>query len=150
MKTLALTALLLLPFAARADHGIGQWKGSGVVFDAAGKQKATFTVEIERKAIAPGVTEGTGAVRLSTGEVIPLQQKSTARDNGFALETPGGKGGGYCYGAGLCSSYEDRGNDNGRVTVIIMDGEDKMRLLITDLEGGSPVRYIRQSLTKVR
>ena len=34
-------------------------------------------------------------------------------------------------------------------TVIVMDGEDKMRLLITELDHGMPVRYIRQSLTRV-
>ena len=38
----------------------------------------------------------------------------------FRIESSHGNGGGYCFGAGLCQSYEDAGNGKGFATTIIV------------------------------
>jgi hypothetical protein len=51
-------------------------------------------------------------------------------------------------GAGLCESYEDAGNGQAFATTIVVDGPDKLRLLVIELDHGQAVRYISQTLTR--
>jgi|GEM_PF-3437509 len=152
MKMTAFLSLFLLslPASAGITDGLGQWKGTGATFDQTGHEGPAFTIELERSSPSAGIVDAVGKVTLADGHIIAIRQKTTVRGNGFALETNRGNGGGHCFGAGMCSTYEDAGNEHGFATTIILDGDDKLRMLTTELDHGMPVRYFRQTLTRIR
>jgi hypothetical protein len=135
---------------ADPDRSLGVWQGSGTVFSKDGREAAEFTIELTRTAVDQRSTETKGNVVLTTGAVIPIFQRTTQSEGGvgFRLESNRGKGGGYCLGAGLCTSYEDAGNGQAFATTLVLDGPSKMRLLVTELDHGQAVRFIRQTLTR--
>jgi hypothetical protein len=153
---MGLAALVLLGGAliggqARADiiGGLGEWQGSGSVFGPDGRAETEFKVVLTRSAAGPRSVDTRGQLELTSGQVIPFNQKTTLGDDGtFSLDSDRGKGGGFCLGSGLCQSYEDRGNAAGAYTVIAVDGPETIRILITELDHGQAVRFIRQTLTK--
>jgi hypothetical protein len=132
--------------SAEPSRGLGKWKGEGATFDTQGQAVGTFTVELTRTAIDADTIEMNGTVALSNGRSIPLRQRSTHRDNTFTLESNQGKGAGVCVGRGLCESYHGEGN-RFFATTVVMDSPGSMRLLITELENGKAVRFIRENLT---
>jgi hypothetical protein len=150
MKNVLLAVLLLAGAIAHADGGVGSWKGSGTTFDAQGEELGDFTVELTQTAVDAHTVELRGKVTLASGQVIPLQQRRTMNGRTFQLESNRGKGGGACFGAGLCTSYEDVGDGHAYATTIVLDGSDQMRLLITELDHGKAVRFMRQSLSRAK
>jgi hypothetical protein len=136
---------------ARADMlgGLGEWQGSGSVFGPDGRAEAEFKVSLTRSAAGPRSVDTRGKIELDSGQVIPFAQKTTVGDDGkFSLDSERGQGAGFCLGAGLCQSYEDRGDSTGTYTVIAIDGPKTIRMLITEVDHGRAVRFIRQTLTK--
>ena len=127
--------------------GLGTWQGTGAVFDSQGREAGSFTVELIRTAPDTQTVETRGSITMSTGEVIPVNQKTTVRGNGFRIESNHGTGGGACFGAGICQSYEDAGNGKAFATTIVVDAPDRLRILVTELNQGQAVRFFRQSLT---
>jgi hypothetical protein len=141
----------LIGSLARADilGGLGEWRGSGSVFGPDGRAEAEFKVALTRSAAGPRSVDTRGKIELASGQVIPFAQKTTLGDDGkFSLDSERGQGAGFCLGAGLCQSYEDRGNSAGAYTVMAIDGPDTIRIVITELDHGRAVRFIRQTLTK--
>jgi hypothetical protein len=136
---------------ARADmlEGLGNWHGSGAVLGANGRAEGTFKVALTRAAAGPGSVSTSGQVELASGQVIPFAQTVTVGEDGkFSLDSDRGRGAGFCLGAGLCQSYEDRGNSTGAYTLIVIDSPDTIRIVITELDRGRAVRFIRQTLTQ--
>jgi hypothetical protein len=146
-----LMAGALVGSQARADmlEGLGEWHGSGTVVGADGRAEGAFKVALTRAAAGPRRVSTRGQVELASGQVIPFTQELTVDEDGkFSLDSDRGRGAGFCLGAGLCQSYEDRGNSSGAFTVIVIDAPDTIRLVITELDHGRAVRFIRQTLTK--
>jgi hypothetical protein len=136
---------------ARADmlEGLGEWRGSGSVLGADGRAEGSFDVALTRAAAGPRSVSTSGQVELASGQVIPFTQKLTVGEDGkFSLDSDRGRGAGFCLGAGLCQSYEDRGNSTGAYTLIVLDAPDTIRIVITELDHGRAVRFIRQTLTR--
>jgi hypothetical protein len=150
IKWIALLAGLTLGGTAQAGitDGVGTWKGSGTAFGAGGQELGDFTVEMVRTAIDAHTVEGRGKVVLATGEVITFRQRMIEHGNSFSMETDRGRGGGHCFGGGLCTSYEDLGSGKAYATTIVVDTPSKIRILVTELQGGRAVRFMRQELTK--
>lgn len=153
MKTTTLMAVLAFPLMqARAEphRHLGTWEGHGTSFGLDGKPTGDFHITLTRAQVAEGVVETTGTVTLPSGERLPIQQTTVARDTGYRLVTAKGKGGGYCFGEGLCQGYEEGTDGRGTAHTLILDGEERMRVLITELNQGKAVRFMRQSLTRKR
>jgi hypothetical protein len=150
IKLIALLVGVTLGGKAQAGitDGVGTWKGSGTTFDAGGQELGDFTVEMVRTAINAHTVEGRGKVVLATGEVITFRQRMTEHGNSFSMETDRGRGGGHCFGGGLCTSYEDLGGGKAYATTIVVDNASKIRVLVTELANGRAIRFMRQSLTK--
>jgi hypothetical protein len=152
MKILfCLTLCLVLSGVAAANPlgGIGTWRGSGTVFDTAGREVGSFKVELARTAVDANIVEAKGQVTFENGQRFPIEQRITSHGgNTFKLETPSGKGGGLCVGEGLCQSYEDVGGDKAYATTLVIDGRDRMRLITTELDHGRAVRFTRQALER--
>ena len=144
----AAVCAMLASASAQAGGGLGVWEGSGVTFDGSGQEIGTFRVELTRKQVEPNTVVMEGTVFLPDGRTIPLKQKQVLQGNSFSLETPRGRGGGACFGEGICQSYEDEGNGKAFAHTIALDGPNRMRLLITELENGKAVRFMRQVLTR--
>ncbi|MBI3535480.1 MAG: hypothetical protein HY072_08375 [Deltaproteobacteria bacterium] len=71
----------------------------------------------------------------------------TSQD-GWKSECDHGNGGGYCFGEGLCISYETDTAGQAFTTTIIMDGQSDMRLMRTELHNDKAVRFFREKLHK--
>ncbi len=141
----------LVASQARADllEGLGEWRGSGNVLGADGRVESAFEVALTRSAAGPRSVSTRGRLELASGQVVPFTQKLTVGEDGkFSLDSDRGRGAGFCLGAGLCQSYEDRGNSTGAHTVIVIDAPDTIRIVITELDHGRAVRFIRQTLTR--
>jgi hypothetical protein len=143
-------AATLLGGSARADllEGLGAWRGVGSVFDGDGQPQGDFTVTLTRAAAGRGRVDTRGVATFSSGQVVPFEQHLRVEAGKFLLDSKQGKGAGFCLGADMCQSYEDRGNAQATVTVIVIDGPASVRVLITELDHGRAVRLIRQTLTK--
>jgi len=156
MKTLVqLFGLLLLPLVlavpahAGITDGLGHWHGSGTTYLPDGQELGDFTVDVERAAIDARTVEVRGKVTLASGQTFDFTERQIAGTaGGFLVESSAGKGGGRCFGAGLCQQYVETGADTARATYITVDGPDKLRVLITELDHGRAVRFIRQTLVR--
>jgi hypothetical protein len=128
--------------------GLGHWQGKGTTFALGSSEKGEFTVDLTRTAIDAHTVEMKGTVVLDDGRVIPITQRLTETERGFAIEGNRGKGGGRCYGDGLCNSYEEGADGKSFATTIVIDGSEHLRLLTTELDHGRAVRVMRQNLVK--
>jgi hypothetical protein len=136
--------------AARADvlGGLGRWSGSGSVHAIDGKALGDFRVELTRAAAGTGRVETRGTVTTGTGQVIPFRSLLTRTADGFVIESERGKGQGTCLDPSICHSVELDAAGNGWTTTILIDGPQRIRVLLTELEKGKPVRVIWQTLSQ--
>jgi len=140
--------LFATPAFAEGMWGLGLWTGAGVAFGPDGKPTSSFTVELTRTAVGSNTVQLKGTAKLANGDEKAIDQKSTYDGNRFQIESSRGHGSGVCLGEGICTSYEDHGNGQGVATTIVIDAPDKMRILMTELDQGQTIRFIRQSLTR--
>ena len=129
--------------------GIGTWTGTGTTYSPGGEAFGDFTIELTRAAVDAQTVQAHGTITLEDGSVMTFDQTFTS-DGGstFRIESPRGQGGGVCLGDGLCQSYEDDGGGAGYATTMIVDGPDRLRVLVTQLQDGRAVRLVRQTLTR--
>ena len=146
MKKLILLALALPALAfASPSAAAGHWTGGGATYDAAGHEIDQFVISLVNTNPDPGTVESNAVITLAGGKTENYWQKITMRETGFTIETADGKGGGYCFGEGVCQSYVGDAR-HGVATTIIYDSQSAMRLLSTELDNGRPVHFIRQRL----
>ena len=146
---IGLTLITLLGAGtAQADMlgGLGKWHGSGTRFDAEGRPAGDFTVALTRSADGPDRVKTRGQITFASGQVFPFEQRWTRTSSGFTSESGRGKGTGRCLGDDLCYSHEDLGSGKTSFTTIMIDSPDRIRILVTDMDGGRPVQFIRQTL----
>jgi hypothetical protein len=154
MKKTKLGLLLLsLCFCARSHaritDGAGHWTGKGSVIAVDGQDLGEFTVEVDRTTVDARTVDVQGKVTLASGQVIAFSERQIAGTaGGFRIESSAGKGGGRCFGDGLCQTYVETGADTARASYMAADGSEKLRVLITELDHGRAVRFIRQTLTR--
>jgi len=149
-----LTAAIVFcaPQDARAGIGdaLGSWEGTGSGHDVSGKDLGAFTVAITRKAgAARGSVRSDGKVTLASGqEIVFWQEMEDHGASGFRLVTNNGSGGGRCFANRMCQWYEKRADGHAFATTVVCDSDDKMRILVTELDRGQAVRFFEQTLTK--
>jgi hypothetical protein len=148
LAALGVTASELRPARADLVDGLGQWRGTGTLFSPEGRALQAFRVQLTRASIGPESVETRGQVTLDSGQVIPFAQRTTRTADGFDSESAHGKGHGHCVGPSVCYSYESDGAGKSSATTVLIDAPDRLRVLVTELEGGQPVRVIWQSLDK--
>lgn len=147
---MAMTMVVGLATTAQADpaRGLGRWQGSGVVIGLDGQKQSEFTVEVTRTAVDARTVDTTGQVTLADGRTIPVSERRVGNSEAWRSESPHGKGGGRCFGGGLCQDYVSSEDGKARATTIVVDNDNQIRLLITELEDGKATRFIRQTLVK--
>lgn len=124
------------------------WEGPGSLFDLQGNPSGVYNLVVENtkrdQQIQSHVT-----VTLSDGTVFKQQCLMTETTEGrWKSECDNGKGGGQCFGEGLCISYVEDSTGKAYATTIAMDGPSDMRLLRTELQKGKAVRFFREKLHK--
>jgi len=141
---------MLLPAPARADllEGLGRWSGGGSVFDPNGQRLGDFRVELTRTAAGPDRVETRGTVATADGRVIPFRSVIARAAQGFVVESERGKGHAVCIEESVCHSYEVDAAGNGSTSTILIDDERRVRVLVTELEKGKPVRLMWQTLSQ--
>ena len=155
-RTLLATAIvsfipLLAADPARAgiSDGLGSWEGSGTVSEASGADLGAFTVSLVRKRLGSAVVRADGVVTLASGQRIVFWQELEDRaKGGLRLVSNNGSGGGRCFPSGMCAIYEERADGHAFSTSIAVDGPDKMRILVTELDHGKAIRFVQQTLSK--
>jgi hypothetical protein len=147
---LMLAALSLVPGASRADSREGHWKGTGAILSPAGDLITNYNVEIE------SVTQGSGLQSKTTmtfpdGNVKVIAQKLTMGADGktFSLESSDGKGGGACYGEGICQAFVSSYSGNTYNITSVEDG-NVLRHLNNEWQGKTVIRVYRQKLNRVQ
>jgi hypothetical protein len=143
-------ASLLRPAHAHAEllEGLGRWSGTGIVRSPEGKPLGEFRVELTRSSAGPGRVETQGTVTTGQGHVVPFRSLVTRTPDGFTTESARGKGHATCVDPGVCHSYELDPSGNGSTTTILVDSVNRVRILVTELEKGKPVRLVWQTLSQ--
>lgn len=148
---LSCAAFAFCPNLAHAESpdGLGTWDGSGVVTEIGNKHVGEFTAVVTRSARGDGVVRTDGTIRTADGRELTFWQEKTDRGNGaFQLVSDKGAGGGCCFANGMCQSLESKDGGHAFASTLVMDGPDRVRLLITELENGKAVRFYAQRLVK--
>lgn len=147
--SLLATSLLHEP-AARADmlQGLGRWSGSGSILSPEGQPLGSFRVELTRSATGPDQVETRGTVTTEQGQVAPFRSTLTRTRKGLLVESGRGQGHATCVDPGVCHSYEIDANGDGATTTILVEGDGRLRILVTELEGGKPARLLWQTLSR--
>lgn len=147
MKKL-LIALILMASSAAFAAKTEVWEGPGTLFDDQGKVVSSYHLVVEntkngREILSHvTVTFPDGTERKSQCRMTETGQK------GWVSDCDHGKGGGACFGEGLCESYEEDSTGRAFASTIVMDGSANMRLLRTELKNGRAVHFFREKLQK--
>ncbi len=147
-KTILTLALALTLSRAAFAQNTDVWTGPGSLFDVQGKSLGNYNLVVERTKSGSQILSLI-TVTLPDG-AIQKQQCSITETSATAWksECDHGKGGGHCFGEGLCISYEENSMGRAFSTTIVMDGADNMRLVRTELQNGRAVRFFREKLQK--
>lgn len=146
-----LVGLMVSPLLA-ADLGADKaeiWGGEGATFMPNGTPLDTFQVKVVLTKKENGVIDSEATItKAADGSTkIISQQITPTRPNSFTIESNLGKGGGSCYGEGLCESYVADAEGKAFATTIVHDSKNARRYLTTELEQGKATKIIRQKLT---
>ncbi len=133
---------------AGVTSGAGTWKGFGAKFDRNGSQVGEFAIEMVSEAVGKHELKSKITVTIKDHSETHVQTLKDSGNNGFDIESDHGEGGGYCFGKGLCEAYMGT-QTHGFAITIIMDGPDSRRMLVTELENGNAVNFIRESLERL-
>jgi len=149
--TLSLAALSISSSgrSATGDQGIGTWEGAGTVSEVSGRDLGGFTVTVTRKLMSDSKVRADGVIILASGRRMTFWQEfENTRPHAFRLVSDRGTGGGECFANGLCQSIEQSADGHAFATTIAPDGENRLRILITELDKGQAVRFFQQTLRK--
>ena len=153
MKTIiaALGMSVMCGTAALASGNVQKWQGTGAVYTPAGVQLETYDVSVVNTEISAQVIQSDATVTAADGSQKVISQKLTLNGDSWSVESNLGKGGGACYGEGLCENYIS--SDDGSqayATTIISDGADSKRQITTVLQNGKAVKMLRQKRARVQ
>lgn len=141
-----LVAMMTSPAAlAGVAGGAGTWTGTGAVYDSQAREISPFKVQMVSRAPDANSLETTITVTLPDGQTRRFTQRLHDQDRGFSIESDFGKGGGACFGAGLCEAYIAGQGGKAQAITLVIDGPDARRLLVTQLQDGRATEFIRQS-----
>lgn len=148
MKTIIIMALIS---AQQSFAATDIWKGQGSVFGTKDETQSNYELTVKNTHKGER-TDSEITVQLPNGTQINLtctnNSDSHGKSSSWSSECSHGKGGGRCFGEGLCISYLEDASGKAFATTIAMDGPSKMRLLRTELQNGKAVKFYREVLLK--
>ncbi len=147
MKTILFSLMLGTSHLAFAKT-VQTWQGPGSTFDLQGQVTSSYELTVENTK-NEGQTDTRVTIAFPDGRKIEKQCLMTEKTKeSWTVQCDHGNGGGQCFGEGLCISYEADANGHAFATTIIVDGENDMRLLRTELQDGKAVRFFREKLQR--
>jgi hypothetical protein len=153
MKVLGLSvALGLVSLSAHAGvvDSAGTWQGKGASFDLSGTETGQFQIDLTNIALDTHTIDTEGKITFPNGQVKNFSQKMKDSGKGFTIESDEGKGGGNCFGEGLCESYIVSADGSAVAVTTVLDGNNSLRTLITMLDSnGKAVQFIREKMAKL-
>lgn len=141
------------PPSPSAELGLpaaGRWEGKGSSVGVSGAPGGPFEVTLERTDLGAGKTRMDGTVRLPDGRTIAVWEETDGPREGYAVTSSNGRGGGRCFDNHMCQSYADRGDGHAFATTLVVDAGGHLRLVVTELVAGKAVRFVQQTLTRIR
>ena len=156
MKTILIAmAVLTVGSAAQASvtAGAGKWSGSGTAFGQDGKAQGDYKIELVNILTSEHSIETKGVITFPNGKTREFTQRmKDTGDKAFSIETDDGKGGGYGLGEGMVIAYIQGANGQAVAIDIAFDGtnHDQYRCIVTVLENGRAVRFLREKLTRTQ
>lgn len=129
---------------------VGRWEGRGSSVGASGAPGGPFEVTLERADLGAGKARMDGTVRLPDGRTLAFWEETDGLREGYAVTSSNGRGGGRCFDNRMCQSYADRGDGHAFATTLVVDAGGHLRLVVTELVAGRAVRFVQQTLTRVR
>jgi hypothetical protein len=157
MKTRMMTilsmavALNAAPALAGVADAAGNFHGAGTQLTPDGKALGDYQVDLAIRATGPHAAQIDVTVTLANGNTLRSTQQMIDGDGpSFTITSDGGKGGGACYGEGLCEMYIDLGGGHAYATTLVHDADGSQRQLRTELQDGKAVsifreKYVRQN-----
>jgi hypothetical protein len=150
MRTIICTTIMLASLAitpvARASGGRELWQGQGVLFDRSNRPIRNYRLEVYRTEVSATKSLTEVKIFLPDGTVKNESCETTKTAGGWVSDCKLRKGSGACFGDGLCIDYSEDRSGHAFATTIVMDGQDAMRLLRTELVNGKAVRFFREKL----
>lgn len=147
--TVIIASLLAFIPTASAGEVTELWKGDGVLFDRSNKPIGKYRLEMYRTNVNKKKMLNEVKVFLPNAKTKTISCEITKSKKGWSTDCRSRKGGGYCFGEGLCIDYMADQKGSAFATTIVMDGKDTMRMLRTELKRGKAVRFFRERLTRV-
>jgi len=137
------------PAGAGILDDAGTWEGTGTVSEASGRDLGAFTVSLTRKSVGAAKVRQDGRIVLAGGREVVFWQEFEGRGpNAFDIVSNHGAGSGQCFANGMCRTFEQAADGHAFWTIIATDGVGRVRVLVTEIEGGQPVRFVQQVLKK--
>lgn len=138
--------------SARAESvvgGVGNWKGEGVVYEMDGKEYP-FDIELGIVKLSDHDIRVEGKVLLPSGGTKEFTEIMSDCGYGFTISSNLGMGRGRWLGEGLSQSYIEDTAGHAFATTMVRDGENERRVLVTELQNGQAVRFIRQKIVRAK
>lgn len=145
LSTLAIL-LSATAFAATTE----KWSGTGTEFAPNGSVNGTYQMSIVNTSSSPGVVDSDAWATTPEGHQTEIKQKLTFNGNQWSDVSNLGTGGGACYGSDTCENYIAGPDGMAFATTIINDSPSTRRQLTVVLKNGSPVKVLRENLTRVQ
>jgi hypothetical protein len=146
LQLMTVFAAFLLSLPAFASS-IQRWEGAGVSLTPDGKELGTFKISTTVSHPSVDIAQAETLITLEDGTVKTSSMTITEKGTGFSTDSSFGKGGGACYGAGICESYIVSGTGQSFATTIIEDSDGSRRSLTIVLENGRAVKVLRDKVS---
>lgn len=157
MKKLIILAALTLtttlyagPAAATPAKSKQVWKGNGEILDRSGRSVAKYRLVMTVTPKGAGRSERDVRIYVRGRQIKRMTCQATAHGRGWKQTCGAVRGGGTCFGDGLCMDYVTDGKGLAWATTIVNDGRRSMRLLRTELRHQKAVRFFRERLRRTR
>ncbi len=127
-----------------AEDPTGLWLGRGVMFTPGGELASEYEVRMTRDREGERETQHI-EVLLPDGDSLQIEQTLAMEGDRFLVEGSSGEGGGYNLGDGMVLAHSRLADGKEQVQVIAMDGDEEMRIVRIELQGGEATRFFRES-----
>jgi len=129
-----------------------KWVGQGTASAPDGTPQGNYQVSVVVNSSASGDSDSVATITLPSGKIETITQKITKNANGsYSIVSSLGKGGGACYGNGLCEFYIEEASTGKAVAITcVRDADGSMRDLITVLQNGKAVSILSEKLVQVK
>lgn len=121
------------------------WIGEGTVFDEQARPTGDYDVRLEQHPTGEGRIEQTVRITLPDGSTKEFTQQLAQRGRHLEIRSQQARGGGLDLGDGMLHTYVETGEGCAQAQTIAMDGDERMRIVRTELEDGEAVRFFRES-----